>query len=99
MALRGVAIVVFSSLVRRSSGDRSGLRDSTFLRGDAMKAEILSGLGALMLVLPGLSLGASFLDHEVWPPLSDPRWFAVALGLLLMAAARVLYRRELAGRD
>jgi hypothetical protein len=64
-----------------------------------MKAEILSGLAALMMVLPGLSLGASFLDHQVWPPLSDPRWIAVALGLLLLAVARVLHRRELAERD
>ncbi|MFG1691146.1 hypothetical protein ACGF5M_03140 [Gemmatimonadota bacterium] len=59
-----------------------------------MKIEVLSGLGALLMILPCFSMGLSYLDNDSWPPLSDLRWIMIVLGVLLLIVARALYRRE-----
>lgn len=64
-----------------------------------MKAQVLSGLGALMMILPCLSMGISYADTDAWPPLSDIRWVLIIFGVILLVVGRALSERELADRD
>lgn len=64
-----------------------------------MKIQVIQGLGALMVVLPGLSAGISYADTNSWPPIGDLRWILVLLGMILLIGGRIMYERELAGRD
>lgn len=58
-----------------------------------MKSEVVSGIGILMVVLPGLSIGASYADSEVWAPLTDVRFGLIFVGLILLLVARIMQRR------
>lgn len=64
-----------------------------------MKTQVISGVGGLLMILSGFSVGLSYLDNDAWPPLGDFRWILVALGVLLIVLARVMHGRETASRD
>ena len=57
-----------------------------------MKMEALSGLGVLLVIVPGLLIGVSYADEGILPGLGDPRWLLILLGLGLMVASNLLYR-------
>lgn len=59
-----------------------------------MKSEVISGIGVLMVVLPALSLVASFLDGQLWVTLNDVRVGLIFLGLVVLVVASALQRRE-----
>jgi len=58
-----------------------------------MKSEVVSGIGILMVVLPALSIGASYADSEVWASLTDVRVGLIFVGLVLLLVARIMQRR------
>ena len=64
-----------------------------------MKIQVIQGLGALLVVIPGLLAGVSYADTNAWPPVSDFRWILVLIGMVLLIGGRVMYEREMAGRD
>jgi hypothetical protein len=54
----------------------------------------MSGIGVLMVVLPALSMVASFLDGQVWVTLNDVRVGLIFLGLIVLVVTSALQRRE-----
>jgi len=59
-----------------------------------MKTEVISGIGVLLVVLPALSLVASFLDGQAWVTLNDVRMGLIFLGLIILVVANAFQRRE-----
>lgn len=58
-----------------------------------MKTEVISGIGVLMVILPALSLAASFMDGQAWVTLNDVRVALIFLGLIILVVANALQRR------
>ena len=57
-----------------------------------MKLQALSGLGVLLVVIPGLLIGVSYADQGTWAELNDPRWLLILLGLGLLLVSNLRYR-------
>jgi hypothetical protein len=64
-----------------------------------MKIQASMGVGMLLILLPCFSMGVSFLDTGTWPPLNDLRWGLILLGVLLVIAGSVLFRRASPDRE
>jgi hypothetical protein len=61
-----------------------------------MRIQVISGIGALIMILSAFSIGLLYLDNGSWPPLSDPRSILVVFGLLALIVASAPAQRELA---
>lgn len=59
-----------------------------------MKTQLVSGIGVLLVVLPGFTLGLTYLEREGWPGVTDVRWTLMGIGMVLLVLANVMERRR-----